>query len=417
MLKTIEANTSPRPAVRAPTYLALAAFVVVAFAMTFCVRKGWGESVDLDPTEGIVISSFYGKYDPTTKEPGRPATSLAGPQTERWIWNSTQPGDRDRPLHLGVLFPNHEGNDPYWRTVRKGIVLQSQVLGIDVEICASRGYEAISQHQQQFMELLDRGVDGILLGSIHYLAMDDLVAAAGIPVIEIINDVHAPHITAKALVSFRDMGARAAEFVFSHAAATHKKELTFAFFPGPINSGWAPESLKGFLEVARTFPGELIALPPAWGSPEGPIQRALLEKVLDAHQHIDYLIGNAVAAHEAIDLLEAMGRGMEVTIVSTYYSDAIRGAIVRGEITAAPTDGTEHIGRLAVTMMSRFLNGESPGSDFPFRAGPRVPLVTAANVETLFPQNASTLSNGTASNFARDGCSFDLKPSSLATKE
>lgn len=383
--------------------------LVVLEACRETVGRGDETRLTVDPAEGVIIDGYYGDYDTATKEPGRPAASLREPREELWTWSRDR--EEKAGTRLGVLFPNHEGNDPYWGAVRRGIFLQARLSGMDVELCASPGYEAVEEHREQFDALLERGVDGILLGSIHYLAMDDAVATASrreppIPVVEVINDIHAPQIAAKALVSYVDMGSRAAEFVLEHAASTNKREISLAFLPGPIHSGWAPESLKGFLEVARAFEGDLEMLPPAWGSPEAAIQRRLTEEILEGHQRIDYLVGNAVAALEAVDLLEAMGRDHEVTVVSTYYTDGLREAIAQGKIAAAPSDRTELLGRLAVGMMTRLLDGEVPGTDFPFRAGPEVPLVTAANLETLFPPRGRDTES--PESYARVGCTFRL---------
>jgi protein TorT len=331
--------------------------------------------------ELVSISGFYGTYDAETEEPGRPARSLRGSKQETWRWDRFQ--STPRPYRLGVLFPNREESDVYWRAVRNGIEQQGHLSGVELKLLSSMDYTHVEQHQKQFQELAGSGVDGIILGSIHYRAMDLLVkrAASGefgksIPVVAIINDVHAPAISAKVMVSFFDMGRQAGAFVRADALAAHKSKLTIAFLPGPLNSGWAPESLRGVLDAIRDYPGELHIIPPQWGSPDQNTQRALVESLLEQHQSIDYIVGNAVAASEAVPLLRALGRANEVRVISTYSNSDVEREIKAGGIAAAPSDETEALGRLAVGTMIRILNGEKPGVDLPFQIATHIQMKT-----------------------------------------
>jgi periplasmic protein TorT len=330
-----------------------------------------------DHAHAIGVDAFYGKYDASTKDIGLPARSLHGPKRELWKWD-IQPLE-GRKYRIGVLFPNREQNDPYWRAVRLGVEQQAKQSKIDYELVVTDDYTHVDQHQKQFEELARSGVDAIVIGAIHYRAMDSHVerATSGaygrkIPVIAVINDIYAPAISAKVLVSFLEMGKIAGDFVFDQAREAENSELTIAFFPGPINSGWAPDSLRGFLSVIRHYPGELRVLTPEWGTPDTPTQSALVEKVLESHNNVDYIVGNAVAAAAAIEILEDSGRQHEVRIVSTYYSEALKEDIASGRIEAAPSDQTEALGRIAIGMAVRILNGEKPGETMPFQVGPSI---------------------------------------------
>ncbi len=326
--------------------------------------------------DSFQVESYYGDYDATRKKLGFPSESLAGPKLEEW----SPPGKAPKKYKIGVLFPHLK--DPYWLAVNFGIISEAKKLGVGIKLLSAGGYGELKVQKEQFEQLIEEKVDGIILASIDYTAMDSFVEEAvnkGIPVIEVINDIYAPKIQAKALVSFYEMGYRAGEFVVE--ASRDKKRITVAFFPGPIGSGWAPDTLKGFFEVQRKNPGKIKLLPPKWGDTGYKAQRPLVEEMLQEHPDIDFIVANAVAAEVAVDILKEMGLNDNVKIVATYIIPTIYDEIKGGLIKAAPSDVTVAQGEMSVDMMVRLLNGEKAGRDFPFRAGPLIPIVTEANIE------------------------------------
>lgn len=330
------------------------------------------------------VDSYYGVYRVHSKEAGLPAESLEGPRRE--VWRS--PDAAGRGARIGVLFPHLK--DPYWRAVNYGIVTQAEAQGLGIRLLSAGGYPELERQQNQFDELIGNGVDGIILASISYTALDERVeqaAALGIPVVAVINDVYTPQIKAKALVSFFEMGYQAGRFVAADAVA--RDRVTVGFFPGPKGSGWAPETLKGFFRAQRESRGRIRLLPPKWGDTGYAVQRRLIEAFLDRHPDVDYLVGNAVCAEVAIDVLRERGLAEQVKIVATYLIPSLYDKLAEGLIVAAPSDVTVAQGRMAVDMMARLLDGEQPGKDFPFRAGPIIQVVTPDSIhgfsyETFF---------------------------------
>ena len=107
-------------------------------------------------------------------------------------------------------------------------------------------------------------VDGIILAAVDYHKTDPFVKAVrqtGIPVVGLINDIYSPEINAKSLVSFFEMGFKVGEYVVKHAMGSDCK---IAILPGPNDTGWAPDSLQGFLAaVAQLKPvGQPLRGPP-----------------------------------------------------------------------------------------------------------------------------------------------------------
>ena len=243
----------------------------------------------------VKVNSYYGSYDAMQKEAGKPAKSLEGPKPEAWV----PPAKANKPYVLGVSFPHLK--DPYWLAVNYGIVKEAERLGIGIQLVAAGGYTELQKQVDQVENLSQQNVDGIILASISYAALDPLVSETvkkGKPVIEVINDIQAPDIQAKALVSFFDMGFKAGEYVIADAAG--KPQVNVVFLPGPAGSGWAPDTVDGFKEAVKKFPGKVNILAVKWGDTGKNVQLSLIEDVLQTFAQIDYLIGNAVAADAAV---------------------------------------------------------------------------------------------------------------------
>lgn len=319
------------------------------------------------------VASYYGTYDVSTKQPGRPAASLQGPKIEKW----TRPTPK-RPYLIGVSFPHLK--DPYWLAVDYGIVDEAQILGVGIELLAAQGYNDLTGQINQVENLANRDdIEGIILAAISYASQDQLVTDSvknkKKPVIEVINDIQAPDIMAKALVSFYDMGYAAGEFVAKDSGG---QEVTVVFLPGPAGSGWAPDTVDGFqAAVEEKVPGKVKILDVKWGDTGKDVQVSLLEDTLNAYPDVTYIVGNAFAADAAPDILAT--RAKKPKIVSTYIIPPLYDKIAEGKVAAAPTDFTALQGRMAVDMMVRILNGEKPGVDFPFRSGPIIKVVTSQN--------------------------------------
>lgn len=340
-----------------------------------CFVLGGIARAEEKPWWPVKVNSYYGTYDIKTKKPGRPATSLTGPKVENWV----PPQKAKKPYVIGVSFPHLK--DPYWLAVNYGIVSEAKRLGLGVSLVAAEGYTDLAKQVSQVENLAQQGVNGIILGSISYTSLDPVVEEInkkGIPVVEVINDIQAQAIRGKALVSFYDMGFHAGEFLMQDAKG--KPEVNVVFFPGPAGSGWAPDTLDGFQEAIKKFPGKINILAVKWGDTGKDVQLKLVEDALQTFPKIDYLVGCAVMADAAVGPVAETGR-KGTKIVSTYIIPPLYEKIKKGEVAAAPSDMTVTQGQMAVDLIVRILNGEKPGKEIPFRSGPQIPTITKANID------------------------------------
>lgn len=368
-------------------------------------KRGWGMLIftiylvyfawSQDTPEPPVIEavSYYGVYDASRKETGVVAASLEKdppdkPRHYQFIPEAT------RVWRIGVLFPTTA--DSYWTSVSDGLYQEAKRLGVYMEIKDAGGYEYLGRQKSQFEAMMGRNdddddtnnIDGIILASISYTGLDTLVEKAwkkGLPVVEIVNDIYAADIQGKAMVSFLEMGQKVGAYLTSHPQA--KDEITVAFFPGPLDSGWAVDSLRGFLMEMHNYHGHYRMLSPSWGDTQPAVQHQLILDVLEKNYQLDYIIGNAVAANEATKILSEMGREEMVTVISTYLTLDIYPKLLMGKIQAAPCDQMTEQARIGMDMMVQILEGEKDREEIPFRVGPKIPVITSTNVKD-FPKES-----------------------------
>ncbi|BCS89158.1 TMAO reductase system periplasmic protein TorT [Pseudodesulfovibrio sediminis] len=325
----------------------------------------------------LQVKSYYGRYDTRQKQAGHASASLNSPKLEEWV----PPPPPDTPITLGVCLPHMK--DAYWVALNFGIIDEARRLGVGIRLVEAGGYDNLQTQISQMRQLERDGVDAIILSAISYTDNNQSIArtvARSIPVIEVVNDVLAPAVTAKAMVSFYEMGYFAGEFVAEQAETAGLQSVSIAFFPGPAGSGWAPESLIGFKEAMRHFPGPVEIRDVVWGDTGHDTQRKLIEWSQEKTGPVDYIVGNAVAAAEAPAALARLGRQGTTQVVSTYITPTLYDSLSRGDVAASPSDLTIFQGRMAVDMCVRVLRGEIPGKDFPFRSGPFSPMITPDNI-------------------------------------
>jgi protein TorT len=322
------------------------------------------------------VKSYYGSYDVSKKISGHPSKSLSKAIIEKWNFS-----EKSKNYKIAVLVPHLK--DPYFLSVNYGILQQANRNNISFELYEAGGYNHLGDQRKQFYKALKDKVNGIILASISYDKLDrDISRAAsmGIPVVEVINDIQAKDISAKSLVSFYEMGYTVGEYI-SKISANDKKSV--AFLPGPDGSGWAPDTYNGFMAaIKENKKSNIIVHKPLFGDTGEQTQATLIKRAFHFNKDIDYLVGNAVMAQVAPEVLKSMNNS-HTKIFSTYIIPQVYEMILKGEIVAAPADKTAMQAMIAVDMLQKILDGKIAGKDFPFRAGPVIPIVTNENIKTF----------------------------------
>ncbi len=344
------------------------------------MKKNW--TVSLAMTAGalaLAVSLPSGaqaaeKWYPYSVEVWNPPFDMASPRKSvdyAPVEKATKAWD------ICVSFPHMK--DAYWMAVDYGVVAESKRLGVKMQLVEAGGYTNLNTQISQIEDCVVRGSDAIVIGAISFDGLNNLVKeirGKGIPVIDVINGMSSPELSAKSLVSFGEMGYKAGEYI----AKLHPKgsgKVKVGWFPGPPGAGWVEAGNKGFQEAIANSDIEVAET--KYGDTGKEVQLKLVEDTLEAHPDIAYVVGTAVTAEAAIGLLRARGLTDQVKIMSYYFTPGVFRGIKRGQILAAPTDSTVIQGRVAIDQAVRILEGKP----YEKHVGPALYVIDSSNVDSF----------------------------------
>ncbi len=278
---------------------------------------------------------------------------------------------------LCVSFPHMK--DDYWLAVDYGAIDEAKRMGVAMQVLEAGGYTELNKQISQIENCVAGGAQAVIIGAISLDGLNNLVgqlADKKIPVIDVINGISSDRISARSLVSFGEMGGKAGEYLVKlHPAGGAKVKV--AWFPGPAGAGWVEAGNKGFTEAVKK--GAIEVVDTKYGDTGKEAQLALLEDTLTAHPDIDYIVGTAVTAEAAEQLVRDRGLEDKVKILSYYFTPGVYEGIKRGRILAAPTDSAVIQARVAVDQAVRILEGK----DYLKHVGPQLYVIDPSNVNSF----------------------------------
>lgn len=294
-----------------------------------------------------------------------------------------------QPLHkaeqnwrLCVTLPHRK--DDYWRAVEWGLLDEAKRIGVQLDLLYAGGYD---QRDQQIRQLRERCNDGrhdaVLIGAIDERRLNETLVelhAAGLPIIDLVNGIDSPHVTAKSLVSFYDMGAAAARYV-NELCVRERRLYRIGWFPGPDGAGWVRQGDEGFRATLDPACGRIVHI--GHGDTGLRVQMALIERALKAVPDIDLIVGTAVTA-EAASYLARRHQPQRMRAIAYYLNASVYRGLRADRILAAPTDSPVVQGRIAIDLAVRVLEKKP----FERRVGPRIVLLDRYNVFNFYPDFA-----------------------------
>jgi protein TorT len=257
------------------------------------------------------------------------------------------------PWRICVSIPHLK--DEYWTAVNFGLIDEARRLGVRMQLYEAGGYGNLETQRKQLSECMESEADGIILSAISAEGLNDLVAecrARGKPVIDLINGMTSPDLSARAAADYWDLGNRAALYLRT-LHEDNDDDVRVAWFPGPEGAAWVAAGDNGFREGIAGSSISIVAA--AKGDTGRAAQAALIEAALDAHTDLDYIVGTTVTAEAAVPVLRKRGLTDRVKVISYYYSPGVHRGITRGQIVAAPSDSPVIQARIAVDQLVRAL--------------------------------------------------------------
>ncbi len=316
-----------------------------------------------------------------------PAIAAESWRLDRWSGDLTYEGTPEpmtyrpletasRPWVLCASYPHLK--DAYWLSVNYGMVEEARRLGVKLRVVEAGGYPNVERQRQQIVDCVAQGAEALILGAVSYEGLSDTVEelSRAVPIVAAVNDIDRRGISAKAAVSWAEMG-RAIGTYFARLHPKGSPPVKLAWFPGPHGAGWVVFVEEGFKAALAESSAEIVVT--KWGDTGTEIQHLLIEEALEERQDIDYIVGSAVTAEAAISVLRARGLADRIGVLADYFTHGVYRGIKRGKVLAAPTDSPVLQGRLAVDQAVRLLEGKPEAA----HAGPQILIVDQGNVETF----------------------------------
>jgi protein TorT len=283
-------------------------------------------------------------------------------------------GDVSKKWNLCVAFPHLK--DDYWLATAYGIAEEAKRDGVQMRLLDAGGYTNLSKQVSQLDNCVAQGADAVVIGAISFDGLDakvDEFVDAGIPVVDIMNGISNPKVSAHALVNFYDMGFQAGKHL-----ASLNKPVKVAWFPGPAGAGWVASANDGFRAAIKGSQVKVLAT--KYGDTGKDEQLNLVENALETYPDMTYIAGTAVTAEAAVGALRERGVEDKIKIVADYMTPGTFDNIKSGAVECAPTDQPVTQARMGIDMAVRLLE-EKPLEQGKQRVGPKVSLVCGTGAE------------------------------------
>jgi protein TorT len=278
---------------------------------------------------------------------------------------------------LCVSFPHMK--DAYWLGVDYGVIEEARRQGVKLQVADAGGYTNLGKQVSQIEDCVARGANAVIIGAISGDGLNNVIkatAAKKVPVIDLVNGINSPDLSAKSLVSFHTMGQSTGAYLAKkHPAGSPPVKV--GWFPGPAGAGWVEAAHKGFMEAVKG--SAVVVLDPKYGDTGKEAQSKLIEDVLQANPDLAYLAGTAVTAEAATGILRSRNLDKKVQVLSFYMTPGVYEGIQRGRIVAAPADSMVIQGRIAVDQAVRLLEGKEVAK----HVGPKIFVVDSSNIQSV----------------------------------
>jgi protein TorT len=289
---------------------------------------------------------------------------------------------------IGVIIPHLD--DSYWQTVSDGLERHAKRLGVSVKIFSAGGYTNIGMQRDLLGKIAASDMfDGLILASVMTDGVDRFlkkVVKSGKPIVGLINDIESKLINSTVGYNFETPGYLAGKYLFG---SDETKLLKIAILAGPKKSSWSTKMYNGFMksvEEARDKGRQVEIIGPIFGDTRHRVQRkrvVFINKLI-ADDSLDYIVGNAVAAKQAYEVLKKNhDTQSRAKLISFYMTNDIYSVMKNDGIEAACYDYPDIASEIALDLMVKELNGEVPGVDFPNRLELGYVLIKKDDVKNL----------------------------------
>ena len=228
-----------------------------------------------------------------------------------------------RPWRICALLPH--GMDRYWWGVAWGLDEEAKRSGVHLGVYEAGGYQFPDMQRAQLTRCIQLAADAYVIAAISTKGLCDEIALLHrdkLPVIDLINRIDCPGITARSQVDFADMARAAMAYIIEHSKG---QPVRVGWLPGPRGVGWVADAERGMAEMDASSKVEVIN--GGYGPVDRSTQAVLVRQLLAREPQLDYILGNAEAAAFAGQLVRTAGSRYKARVVSLYATERVLEAI------------------------------------------------------------------------------------------
>ena len=310
----------------------------------------------------IVIVACFALLAPLSVQAGRYDDGWQGIIAENiypWgsrLWEPWQRVKPKKPLTIGVSIPSL--GSPYFVNQAYGYLSEAKATGVGITILAAKGYDDLAGQVNQIENLIQKGVDALLIGPISseaLVAITEEAAGKGIPVYFNGEAALTDKLSGYICENDFDFGFKATDWLGKKLNGKGK----IAFLPGPAGNTYTEAINKGAHAALKGYPGlKLVA--EKWGNAEDPaVGQATAENILTAHPDLNGFFVVEAQAHGVANALKERNLQDKVHLTVAYPFQETIPYIQDGSIDYGVTGHSLTNARIIINMIIRNHNKEN----------------------------------------------------------
>lgn len=267
-------------------------------------------------------------------------------------------GKAVKQWRICALLPH--GKDHYWWGVAWGLSEQAAASGVSLGIYEAGGYEFGWKQAQQLQQCRQKQADAYIIAAIHATGLNAAIkqlTAEGKPVIDLINGINSPDVSAHSAVSFAQMAQLSLQFILQQQG---RQPLRVGWLPGPRGAGWVQDAETAVNALQQQH--QIQWFHGGYGPTDAFSQTNVSRDLLEQQPGLDWVL--------------ARNNTLQPKLVSYYANPDVIELLRLGKITATATDSPVLQARIAVDLAIRVLQQQP----VPATVGPQIQMLTPDNL-------------------------------------
>ncbi|MGI6433692.1 MAG: sugar ABC transporter substrate-binding protein [Sphaerochaetaceae bacterium] len=262
----------------------------------------------------------------------------------------------EKQLVIGAALPMLTHS--FWIPLLYGIQDEAAKLGVKVVYLEAGGFTHLDKQINQIENLMQQGVDALLVGATDAKGVVPVVEQAmamGIPVVGVGSQAATENVTTKILADDYEMGVIQADAL----AELYGSKGEFVMFSGPPGNEWSEDRAAGFREtVEKKYPNMKIVAE-QWTEVDRTIASNLMETWMQAFPNLNgvYSANDDLAA-AAVASIVAAGKQNQIKVASANPTEIGLQNLDNGLVAAFAIQQTVLQGREGVRAAYKAMTGQ-----------------------------------------------------------